>query len=144
MSTFRIIYGWYLWNTWVIPMWYSCHTAMILGRVSTWLTFPRTCCWQRLYSVGARKIFLFGVGPLGCIPSQIYQNNSPNGACVEFINSDVRLFNEATRVLARELTASLPGATVVYGNVYSLVSDIIANPATYGKSLEPAQSDWND
>jgi hypothetical protein len=75
---------------------------------------------------------------LGCIPSQIYQNN---GACAEFINSDVRLFNEATRVLARELTASLPGATVVYGNVYGLVSDIIANPATYGKSLEPAQRD---
>jgi hypothetical protein len=78
---------------------------------------------------------------LGCIPSQIYQNNSPNGACVEFINSDVRLFNEATRVLARELTASLPGATVVYGNVYALVSDIIANPSSYGKPLEPAQSD---
>ncbi|KAG0566090.1 hypothetical protein M758_7G036300 [Ceratodon purpureus] len=90
---------------------------------------------RRLYSLGARKIFLFGVGPLGCIPSQLFLNKSPDGSCIEFINTYVRGFNEATRVLAKELTASLPGSIFVYGNVYDLVADIIANPANYGFSF---------
>ena len=51
----------------------------------------------------------------------------------EFINIYVGGFNEATRVLARQLTASLPGSTFVYGNSYDLVAGTIANPAKYGK-----------
>jgi len=87
---------------------------------------------RTLYALGARKIFVFGVGPLGCIPSQLYQQKSPDGKCIEFINGYVRGFNEATRVLLRKLTASLPGSIFVYANSYDLVADYVASPAKYG------------
>ncbi|KAG0586588.1 hypothetical protein KC19_2G102000 [Ceratodon purpureus] len=87
---------------------------------------------RRLYSLGARKIFIFGVGPLGCIPSQLYNQKSPDGSCIEFINSYVRGFNQATKSLLKDLTNSLPGSIYVYGNAYDLVDGYVHRPAEYG------------
>lgn len=91
---------------------------------------------QRLYSLGARKIFIDGVGPLGCIPSQLYNQKSPDGACIEFINGYVRGFNQATIALLKQLTASLPGSIYVYANAYDLVSRYIDRPADYGTETQ--------
>lgn len=90
---------------------------------------------QRLYSLGGRKIFVFGVGPLGCIPSQLYNQKSPDGVCIEFINSYVRGFNQATRLLLKDLTNSLPGSIYVYGNAYDLVNGYVNRPADYGTKI---------
>lgn len=92
---------------------------------------------QNLYNLGARKIFIVSVGPLGCIPSQLYQQKSPDGSCIEFLNSYVRGFNAAVRPLLRQLTSSLPGSIYVYGNAYDLVASYVANPAAVGTSDLP-------
>ncbi|KAJ7525773.1 hypothetical protein O6H91_17G065600 [Diphasiastrum complanatum] len=84
-----------------------------------------------LYNLGARKVVISAVGPLGCIPSQINQR-SPSGACVQFINNYVVNFNAAVKSLLNTLNQQLPGAVFNYGDSYNAVLTLINNPATYG------------
>jgi hypothetical protein len=88
---------------------------------------------QRLYALGARKIVVFGVGPLGCTPSQLFNQKSSDGICIEFVNSYVRDLNVATKALLNRLTATLQGSIFLYGNAYDLIASYIANPGAFGK-----------
>nr|PNR63138.1 hypothetical protein PHYPA_001563 [Physcomitrium patens] len=92
---------------------------------------------RTLYGLGARKIVVFGVGPLGCIPSQLYNQRSPDGSCIQFVNSYVRGFNAASKILLKQLTASLPGSNFVYANVYDLIASYVSSPAQFGKRSLP-------
>ncbi|KAL2652744.1 hypothetical protein R1flu_020872 [Riccia fluitans] len=85
-----------------------------------------------MYNLGARKMAVFNVGPLGCIPSQLANQRSADGRCITYINDYVQGFNAALRRQLNVLTARLPGSTFVYGDAYSLVMDRVTNPAQYG------------
>lgn len=85
-----------------------------------------------LYNLGARKVVVTAVGPLGCIPSQLVLQFSVNGECVPFINGYVQGFNAALKSLLQQLTSTLSGATFVYANAYDMVQSFINNPANYG------------
>lgn len=87
---------------------------------------------QRLYMIGARKMVLIGVGPLGCIPSQLSQA-SGNIGCVERVNKLVTLFNNRLIQLTNTLNASLPGSIFVYQNSYDIFHDMVINPSKYGQ-----------
>eukprot|EP01018_Ginkgo_biloba_P006045 Gb_20605 [translate_table: standard] len=85
----------------------------------------------RLHSLGARKLILFGVGPLGCIPLQRWSHNM-GGACDEDLNSWVRQFNSLTEKLLSNLNSQLPGSRFYFVDIYSVVADLIKNPQAYG------------
>ncbi|KAJ7295778.1 hypothetical protein O6H91_Y164500 [Diphasiastrum complanatum] len=84
-----------------------------------------------LYNLGARKVVVFGVGPLGCIPSQLNQRNSP-GPCIQFINDLVVNFNNGARQMLTFLNAQLPGSSFVFGDTYSAFVEQFNNPNRYG------------
>ncbi|KAJ0986795.1 hypothetical protein J5N97_005151 [Dioscorea zingiberensis] len=85
----------------------------------------------RLYRLGARKMVLVGIGPLGCIPSQLSMNNSSNGACIQRVNDIVSEFNQLLLPLSTSLISSLPGSYFVYHNTYDTFSDMVHNPSNY-------------
>ncbi|XP_058115136.1 GDSL esterase/lipase 7 [Magnolia sinica] len=85
----------------------------------------------RLYGLGARKMVLVGLGPLGCIPSQLSMVNGSNG-CVERVNNLVGAFNERLVQLTATLGTTLPGSYFVYQDVYRVFADMINNPSNYG------------
>lgn len=88
---------------------------------------------QALYSVGLRKFFLPGIGPLGCIPNQLATGQAPPGRCVDSVNQMIGPFNEGLRGLVGQFNGgSHPGATFVYGNTYGVFGDILNNPGRYG------------
>ncbi|GAV72008.1 Lipase_GDSL domain-containing protein [Cephalotus follicularis] len=87
-----------------------------------------------LYSVGLRKFFIAGVGPLGCIPNQRATGQAPPGRCVDNVNQILGTFNEGLRSLVDQLNKH-PGAIFVYGNTYGVVGDILNNPASFGFSV---------
>ncbi|XP_071712119.1 GDSL esterase/lipase At1g71250-like [Rutidosis leptorrhynchoides] len=88
---------------------------------------------QALYSVGLRKFFLAGLGPLGCIPNQLATGQAPAGRCVDTVNQIIGPFNEGLRRLVGQFNdGSHPGAMFVYGNTYGVFGDILNNPARYG------------
>ncbi|KAL3626612.1 hypothetical protein CASFOL_030161 [Castilleja foliolosa] len=88
----------------------------------------------RLYIMGARKIVVANVGPIGCIPYQMEMNInlSAGDGCAVFPNQLAQLFNYQLRGLVKELSANLQGSTFVYADVYRVVDDIIQNYSSYG------------
>ncbi|CAH2066729.1 unnamed protein product [Thlaspi arvense] len=85
-----------------------------------------------LYSLGLRKIFIPGVGPLGCIPNQRATGVAPPDRCVDGVNQILGTFNQGLRSIVDQLNQRSPGAIYVYGNTYGAVGDILNNPAAYG------------
>ncbi|KAL8250743.1 hypothetical protein R6Q59_034436 [Mikania micrantha] len=89
-----------------------------------------------LYSLGLRKFFVAGVGPLGCTPNQLATGQAPPGRCVDSVNQMVGPFNEGLKRLVGQFNSgSHPGAMFVYGNTYGVFGDILNNPARYGFTM---------
>ncbi|KAJ4707215.1 GDSL esterase/lipase [Melia azedarach] len=87
--------------------------------------------FERLYNLGARKIVMFEIGPIGCIPS-ITRKTKHNGQCVEEKNKLVSVFNNLLPPMLQNLTSTLKGSTFVYGHVNPLGYDAALNPSKYG------------
>ncbi|XP_027152664.1 GDSL esterase/lipase 7 [Coffea eugenioides] len=98
---------------------------------------------QRLYRLGARKIFAFEIGPIGCIPS-IARNIKHSGQCVEDINGWVLLFNDQLSSLLKNLSSQLPGSNFTLGRIHGLAYDIAKNPSAYGlrDTSNPCCTTW--
>jgi hypothetical protein len=85
-----------------------------------------------LYKLGARRFSISSLGPLGCIPSQLNIQKSPDGTCIKFLQDVAISFNAALKPMTEELNAMFPDATYVYVNSFGIVMDYISNPAAYG------------
>ncbi|KAF6146773.1 hypothetical protein GIB67_007487 [Kingdonia uniflora] len=86
----------------------------------------------RLHSLGARKISVSNIGPIGCIPFQREVNPRAGSKCVLRSNQIVEAFNKQLKYLIIELNTELPGAKFVHMNNYHIVSDLLQNYADYG------------
>ncbi|KAL3526640.1 hypothetical protein ACH5RR_011296 [Cinchona calisaya] len=86
---------------------------------------------QRIYQMGARKILVFEVGPIGCIPS-ITRKFQHNGQCVEEINQMALIYNDHLITMLKSLRSKLPASQFILGRVHGLAYDAIKNPSTYG------------
>ncbi|KAK6928044.1 GDSL lipase/esterase, partial [Dillenia turbinata] len=98
---------------------------------------------QKLYSLGARKIAIFEVGPLGCTPMAIKILGTGNG-CLEDVNQMITYFNGELKIMLSNLTSTLQGSSFVLNPSYSLAYDIIKNPTKYGltDSAKPCCRTW--
>ena len=83
---------------------------------------------RALHALGARKLDLNGLPPMGCLP---LERHAVTGACTEEYNDVARAFNAGLRDLVARLDGD-GGARVVYGDVYGPVADVLADPAAYG------------
>lgn len=88
---------------------------------------------QRLYDLGARKIIVVNVGPIGCIPYERDTNRAAGDCCFDPPNEMAQLFNARLRDLVSELSSTLQGSKLVYADIYRIVDDIIENYASYGE-----------
>lgn len=87
---------------------------------------------QRLYKLGARKVVVFDIGPIGCIPT-IVRTKHNEGKCVEEINHLAIIFNNHLKKLLINLTTSLKGSKFIIGHTFKIAYDAIVNPSSYGK-----------
>ncbi|KAL3684115.1 hypothetical protein R1sor_002137 [Riccia sorocarpa] len=86
---------------------------------------------QKLYDLGARRIILPSVGPIGCIPYQLTVKFRQNGQC-DPENSIIRDFNTAVKGLVQELNTKLGQPHFILVDAYSKVSDMISRKGAYG------------
>ncbi|CAN6271735.1 unnamed protein product [Urochloa humidicola] len=91
---------------------------------------------RALHALGARKLDLNGLPPMGCLP---LERRVVGGACVEEYNDAARVFNAGPRDLVARLDAGGEeegglgdGARVVYGDVYGAVEEVLEDPAAHG------------
>lgn len=97
---------------------------------------------QRLYNTGARKVLMFEIGPIGCIPS-ITRKYKHDGQCVEDKNLLVSYFNNRLPAMLANLTATLEGSNFVLGHVHWLGYDAAVNPSRYGKIFIEANKSFS-
>jgi len=90
---------------------------------------------QALYDYGARKMVLFGIGQIGCSPSELAQNSPDGKTCVQRINSANQIFNSRLKSLVNTLNNNLSDARFIYIDSYGIVQDIINSPSTYGNQI---------
>ncbi|KAL9373178.1 hypothetical protein Peur_035422 [Populus x canadensis] len=78
---------------------------------------------ERLYKEGARKIAVFGLIRIGCMPSYIQLFGADESSCVEKLNHAVQLFNNKLQKVTAKLNANLTGAKFTYINSYEIDSE---------------------
>ncbi|CAN4109928.1 unnamed protein product [Withania somnifera] len=88
----------------------------------------------QIYQLGARKISLSGLPPMGCLPLERATNYvSGNGdGCNEKYNNAAKHFNVMLGSLVQRLNKELPGIRVVFADAYNLLLQMITKPSSYG------------
>lgn len=88
---------------------------------------------DQLYKLGARRIALFSLGPVGCVPARSLLPNAPVTKCFGKMNKMVKNYNKGLQSLVKDIPIKYPGAVGVYGAVYDIVQRFRTIPTRYGK-----------
>lgn len=87
---------------------------------------------DKIYEVGARRIAIFSVGPMGCIPAKVLLPDAHIDQCLDKINNIVKDYNKGLEDMVNDIPRNYRDAISVYGLVYNITQDIRANPRSYG------------
>ncbi|GFQ04840.1 GDSL esterase/lipase at2g40250 [Phtheirospermum japonicum] len=89
---------------------------------------------RRLHSMGARRLAVMGLPPIGMLPiSHMLQR-----VCINQQNLDSQAYNAKLGALISRLQPTLPGSRIAYVDIYNPIMDMIKRPAAFGfeKTLE--------
>ncbi|KAL6007407.1 lipolytic enzyme [Asimina triloba] len=87
---------------------------------------------RRFYELGARRVAIFGLGPVGCVPARVLLG-APVDACHDAMNQMVINYNLGLEALVRDIMPkNFPGALAVYGATFDVVQRFRAFPEHYG------------
>ncbi|GJX90793.1 GDSL esterase/lipase-like protein [Tanacetum coccineum] len=84
-----------------------------------------------LYNLGARKIAISGLPPMGCLPLQRTESFFLGKICIQSYNRVAREFNMKLQQVVLKLNQELGGIRLVYSDIYNILSDIIKNPKSF-------------
>ncbi|XP_047334799.1 GDSL esterase/lipase At2g04570-like [Impatiens glandulifera] len=87
---------------------------------------------KKIYELGARKISLGGLPPMGCLPLERTANFMSGSKCRESYNEVARDFNDKLGLLVENLNKQLDGIKVVLSNPYPILMELIDRPSSYG------------
>ncbi|XP_038707901.1 GDSL esterase/lipase APG-like [Tripterygium wilfordii] len=85
-----------------------------------------------LYGLGARKLGVTSLPPLGCLPAAITLFGFHKPGCVSGINADVQKFNKRIDSASKALQKQLPGLKIVIFDIYKPLYDIVNSTSNYG------------
>ncbi|GKV30792.1 hypothetical protein SLEP1_g39568 [Rubroshorea leprosula] len=87
---------------------------------------------RELHGLGARKLSLTGLPPMGCLPLERTTNVMGGNECIEDYNNVAVEFNRKLNGMVAKLNRELPGMHMVSANAYDIFYQIITKPSTYG------------
>jgi len=85
-----------------------------------------------VYGLGARKIGVTSLPPLGCLPAARTLFGYNENGCVSRINTDAQGFNKKVSSAASNLQKQLPGLKIVIFDIYKPLYDLVQNPSNFG------------
>uniref|UniRef100_A0A2N9FCF8 GDSL esterase/lipase 6 n=1 Tax=Fagus sylvatica TaxID=28930 RepID=A0A2N9FCF8_FAGSY len=89
---------------------------------------------DQIYKLGARRIVVFSLGPVGCIPARALLPGAPIDKCYGKMNLMVKEYNHGLERMVNHMHIKYPNAIGVYGSIYNIVQQIRAIPSHYGLS----------
>ncbi|XP_065881918.1 GDSL esterase/lipase 6 [Euphorbia lathyris] len=87
---------------------------------------------HNIYTLGARRIAVFSLGPVGCVPARALLPGAPINKCYGKMNVMVKKYNRGLENLVKEMPNKYPGTVGVYGAVYDIVQQFRSLPKHYG------------
>ncbi|PSR89900.1 GDSL esterase/lipase [Actinidia chinensis var. chinensis] len=87
---------------------------------------------QELYGLGARKIGVTTLPPLGCLPAAITIFGEDSNECVEKLNKVAISFNNKLNVTSQSLQNKLSNLTLVVLDIYQPLYGLVTKPADNG------------
>lgn len=91
---------------------------------------------QELYGVGARRIGVLSLPPIGCVPIQRTLNGGIARGCSDFANQAAQIYNSKLQSVVDSLSKEFPDSRFVYFDIYNPLNSLIQNPPQYGKYIE--------
>ncbi|CAI0475407.1 unnamed protein product [Linum tenue] len=126
-------------NNYFRPEFYPTSRTYTVKRFTALLANRYAQQLQRLYGLGARKIGVFALGQIGCVPFAIrrYGNNGSASGCAEALNDAAALFNVRLKSAINRLQAKLTDAQFVYiGSGSDMLMMVRQKNSTTLKALE--------
>ncbi|XP_073009144.1 GDSL esterase/lipase At1g20120-like [Typha latifolia] len=87
---------------------------------------------QELVNLGARRVGVTGLPPIGCLPSQRTLAGGVLRRCAANRNDLAKKYNEKLKRELNRLTAKDSRAKLIYVDMYSVLLDLIQKPQKYG------------
>ncbi|MBA0812268.1 hypothetical protein Gohar_026250 [Gossypium harknessii] len=85
-----------------------------------------------VYGLGARKIGVTSLPPLGCIPLARTLFGYHEKGCVSRFNTDAQQFNKKLNAAATNLQKQHPDLKIVVFDIYKALLDVVNTPSNYG------------
>ncbi|CAK9165323.1 unnamed protein product [Ilex paraguariensis] len=85
-----------------------------------------------LYGLGARRIGVTSLPPLGCLPAAITLFGFHQPGCVSRLNTDAQGFNKKINSAATQLQKQLPGLKIAVFDIFKPLYDVVRAPSNYG------------
>ncbi|XP_014522461.1 GDSL esterase/lipase At5g22810-like [Vigna radiata var. radiata] len=89
---------------------------------------------KSLHALGARRIGVTSLPPIGCLPGAITLFGITSNECVARLNNDAITFNEKLNTTSRNLKNMLPGLNLVIFDIYQPLYDLVTKPSQHGFS----------
>ncbi|KAF9600783.1 hypothetical protein IFM89_012522, partial [Coptis chinensis] len=89
---------------------------------------------EEIYRLGARRIAIFSLGPVGCVPARVNLAEAPIPRCYGKMNKMVKSYNVGLENLVKDMPIKYPGTVGVYGAIYNIVQLFNSDPKRYGFS----------
>lgn len=101
------------------------------------ITILTVKCMQELYAIGGRAFWVLNMAPVGCYPAflvQLPHNSSdldPFGCLISY-NNAVVYYNNLLKEALSQTRKSLPNASLIYVDTYSIVLKLSQHPTSHG------------
>lgn len=90
---------------------------------------------DQIYNHGARRIAVFSLGPVGCVPARALLPGAPIDRCFGKMNLMVKKYNKGLQSLVNDMPIKYPRVVGVYGAIYDIVQRFRAIPTHYRNFL---------
>ncbi|KAI3776500.1 hypothetical protein L1987_46285 [Smallanthus sonchifolius] len=87
---------------------------------------------QGLHGLGARRVVVLSLPPVGCMPTSITVGGGKNRSCSTMHNKAAKLFNKKLSSELQSLRSRNPPVKVVLADIYTPFLDVVNNPQSYG------------
>lgn len=90
---------------------------------------------QGLLKMGARKIAVVGLPPMGCVPAVITLNSDnafTHRDCIQRLSSVARDYNRRLQMKLAAIQKHTSAATLIYVDIYNPIDAMVQNPQQFG------------
>ncbi|KAI3904003.1 hypothetical protein MKW92_018352 [Papaver armeniacum] len=94
--------------------------------------YDKTAIQSNLYGLGARRIGVTSLPPLGCLPAMITLMGHGEQGCVARLNTDAQGFNKKVGAATAQLQKKFPDLKIAIFDIYTPFLDLVQSPAKNG------------